>query len=268
MATTIPQSQIPPSADDPFRYGWRYVKHVDADGVTTFEQVPLTLEDVLHPQEEDFIVHSERHQRRLNYLYDVATAQVASDPTTVVLADVRIAWGIPGLGAHGPDLAVIFGVREHKNWGTFDVAVEGVRPEVIVELTSPETARLDRSDKLDEYDLAGVPFYVIVDAVTTRSQPKLRLLGYERGPSGYQVLVPDERGRLWLPPIRIWLGIENDEIVCYNEHDQPLGDYRALALALGAEAEARAAAERRADELEARMREMEAELRRLREGNA
>jgi Uma2 family endonuclease len=268
MATTIPQPQVPPSADDPFRYGWRYVKHVGPDGVARFEQVPLTREDVLHPQEEDFIVQSEEHLRRQNYLYDVACSQVAADPSAVVLADVRIAWDVPGLGAHGPDLAVILGVRERKKWSTFDVAIEGVRPDLIVELTSRETASIDRSDKLDEYDLAGVPYYVIIDAVTTRRQPTLRLLGYERGPMGYQVLVPDGRGRLWLPPIRVWLGIENDEIVCYNEHDQPLGDYRALALALEAEAEARAAAERRADELEARMREMEAELRRLREGNA
>lgn len=262
MATTTSQAQVPSSADDPFRYGWRYVKHVGQDGVTTFEQVPLTLEDVLHPQEEDFIVHSEEHQRRQTYLYDVSRTQVVSDPTAVVLSDVRIAWDIPGLGAHGPDIAVIFGVRERKNWSTFDVAVEGVRPELIIELASPETASTDCSDKLDEYDLAGVPFYVIVDALLPRSQPQLRILGFQRGPNGYHGLAPDERGRLWLPPIRTWLGIEHGEIICYDEHDQPLGDYRALALALAAEtlsraaeAEARAAAERRAAELEVRLRE-------------
>src|SRR5262245_32431575 len=41
---------------DPFYYGWRMRRHVAADGTETLEQIPLTLEDVLHPQEGDFIV--------------------------------------------------------------------------------------------------------------------------------------------------------------------------------------------------------------------
>lgn len=62
-------------------------------------------------------------------------AQRAGDPTAVVLNHGRIAWDVPGLGAHGPDIAVILGVRERKNWSTFDVAAEGVRPALIIEIT-------------------------------------------------------------------------------------------------------------------------------------
>jgi Uma2 family endonuclease len=113
-------------------------------------------------------VHSEVHERRNLYLYDVFGARLADDPTAVVLHDVRVAWDVPGLKAHGPDLAVIFGIREreNKNWSTFNVAAEGVRPTLIVEVTSPETAALDRSAKLEEYNLARVPLYVIIDALT------------------------------------------------------------------------------------------------------
>jgi Uma2 family endonuclease len=228
------------------------------------EQVPLTLEDVLHPQEGDQGTHAEAHERRCVYLYDVLSAQLAADPTAVVLKDVRVAWDVPDLKPHGPDLAVILGVRERKNWSTFDVAAEGVRPALIIEVTSPETASIDRSTKLEEYDLAEVPLYVIVDAVFPRRQPTLRLLGYRQSPAGYQVLVPNERGWLWLEPVRLWLGIQNDEIVCYDEGGQPLGDYRALSEALAAETQARREAERRAEASEARLRELEAELRRLR----
>jgi len=53
-----------------------------------------------------------------------------------------------------------------------------VRPALIIEVTFPETAGPDRSNKLEEYDLAGVPLYVIVDAFTLVTQPRLRLLGY------------------------------------------------------------------------------------------
>jgi len=235
MLTTTIEVLVTPAPDgtggdpaDPFRYGWRYVERWGEDGSLVIEQVPLTLEDVLHPQEGDQVTHSAAHQRRCRYLCDVLEAQLAHDPTAVVLQDVRVAWDVPGLKAHGPDIAVILGVREHKNWSTFDVAEEGVRPTLIIELTSPETAVLDRSAKLDEYELAGVPLYVIVDAVALR-QPAPRLVGYTRTPGGYLPMVPDERGRLWLAPVHLWLGVEGDEIVCYDEGGRPLGDYRALA---------------------------------------
>lgn len=240
-------------AADPFRYGWRFVRREQPEGGMALDQVPLTLDDVVHPQEEDFIVHSEAHQRRCVYLYNALSAQLAADPGAVVLHDVRVAWDIPELRAHGPDIAVILGVRERKNWSTFDVAEEGVRPALIVEVTSPETAPVDRSLKVDEYDMAGVPLYVLVDTVLSRAEPRLRLVGYAQSPNGYQVLAPNERGWLWLAPARTWLGIADNELVCYDEAGRPLGDYRAVAAAL-------ATAEQRAEAAEARLRELEAEL--------
>ena len=287
MSTTMIEVLVAPAPDgaggdpaDPFRYGWRYLQREGEDGSLVVEQVPLTLEDVLHPQEGDQVTHSEAHQRRCIYLYDVLRARLADDPSAVVLQDMRVAWDVPGQKGHGPDLAVILGVREPKNWSTFDVAEEGVRPALIIEVTSPETAALDRSAKLDEYELAGVPLYVLVDTVPRRRQPVLRLLGYQLVADGYQALAPDERGRLWLAPVRLWLGVEGDEIVCYDEAGRPQGDYRALAVAVTAaeraraEAErARGEAERRAEaeaaarpEAEARLLALEAELRRLRGG--
>lgn len=292
MSTTTIEVLVTPAPDaggarppDPYRYGWRYIERQGADGSLQIEQAPLTLEDVLHPREGDQVTHSEAHQRRCIYLYDVFRARLAADPTAVVLQDVRVAWDVPDLGAHGPDIAVVLGVRERRNWSTFDVAAEGVRPALIVEITSPETAAIDRSTKLDQYDLAGVPLYVIVDAVALRRQPAPRLTGYTGTPGGYQPLAADERGRLWLAPVRTWLGVEGGEIVCYDEDGRPLGDYRALAEALAAEAAARGVAERQvATErqarsaaegqvqaerearfaAEARLRELEAEVRRLR----
>lgn len=250
--------------DDLYRYGWRYVRQDQADGIYTMEQIPLTLEDVLHPQEGDQVTHSDAHQRRRRYLMNVLEAQLANDPAAVVLDDVRIAWDHLDLKPHGPDISVILGVRARKNWSTFDVASEGVRPVLIIEITSPETASIDRSNKLEEYDLAGVPLYVIVDTIMLRREPALRLLGYTQTSNGYQVLPPDERGRLWLAPVRLWLGVEQNEIVCYSETGAPLGDYRSLAEALAVEALARTAAENRAATAEARIQALEVEIQRLR----
>ncbi len=201
------------------------------------------------------MTHSEAHQRRCVYLYNVLRARVADDPTAVVLQDVRIKWDVPEVRPHGPDLMLIRGVREPRNWST-DVAQEGVRPELIIELTSPETASLDRSHKLDQYDLVGVPLYIIIDTVITRKQTGLRLLGYTQTETGYQVLAPNGRGWLWLAPVRLWLGIENDEVVCYDEAGTPIADYTDVA-------RARAAAEARAAAAEARLRDLQAQLQRL-----
>ena len=98
---------------DRFPYGWRYVERVAPDGTVTFEQIPLTLEDDAHPQEGDQVTHSDLHQRICAYLYNVLRGVLASIPGAVVLHDVRIAWDAPDLKAHGPDLAVIFGVGEY-----------------------------------------------------------------------------------------------------------------------------------------------------------
>jgi Uma2 family endonuclease len=255
-------------AADPYRYGWRYVRQDRADGTFVMEQAPLTLEDVLHPQEGDQVTHSDAHQRRRRYLMNVLEAQLAHDPTAVVLDDVRVAWDHPDLKPHGPDITVILGVRARKNWSTFDVAAEGARPALIIEITSPETASIDRSNKLEEYDLAGVPLYVIVDTIMLRKEPALRLLAYTQTPNGYQVLPPDQRGRIWLTPAQTWLAVEQHEIVCHDEAGSPLGDYRALREALAAEMQAREAAELRAATAEARVHELEAELQRLRQARS
>jgi Uma2 family endonuclease len=263
MATTRDIQTTPaprrPRADPnaPFRYGWRRVKRFNQHGRVVWRREPLTLEDVLHPRPGDHVVHNEPHERWCIYLYNVLAAQVAHDPAAVVLHDVLIEWDIPRLRGHGPDLAVIQGVRERRGWSVFDVTMEGVRPSLLIEVTSPSTAKIDRLIKPRHYARARVPLYIIVDLVPTRHHPTPSLIGYTLTPGGYRRLAPDARGRLWLEPVRLWLGIAGEEVICHDEHDRRLTDYPALKTDL-------AAAEQRADEAEARVRALEAELRRLR----
>ncbi|MFN8541353.1 MAG: Uma2 family endonuclease [Thermomicrobiales bacterium] len=192
--------------NDPFRYGWRYVAHEQADGKTTYEQVPLTLEDVLHPQEEDHVVQGEEHIDWCFYLYAALRHLLSHDPTAVVFQDLLFLWDIPGLKGHAPDIAVVFGVRRGRR-SSFDVSAEGARPAMIIELASPSTGNLDRQTKLEEYHIIGVPFYFIIDQRIIRRQATLRLLGYRNTPVGYEPLMPNERGWLWMEPVRAWLGI-------------------------------------------------------------
>lgn len=250
---------------DSYPYGWRYVKHEGPDGGETFEMMPLTLEDVLHPQEGDQMPESAPHERRRTYLSYVLAARLAHDPGAVVLSDVLVAWDTPDVRPHSPDITVILGVRERKPWRTFDMATEGARPALVIELTSPSTAVLDRSAKFEQYEQIGVPQYVLIDAARGKRIVPPLLLGYRLGPNGYRVQAPDGRGRLWLEVARVWLGVVDGELVCHDEEDRPLGDYTAVTEALTSATVALEEERAARASLEARVRELEAELQRRRD---
>lgn len=267
MAIAPSEIELAPSSQsqsDPYRYGWRYVRRELPEGGEIFDQVPLTLEDVLYPEVEDFHVHSKAHEDTCTYLSNVFNACLKDDPTAVVLDDVRIAWDTLGLRPNGPDIAVIRGVREQRNWSTFDVAAEGVRPDLIIEITSPETRSNDLIDKVEIYAQAGIPLYIIADTRRWKGQETLYLLGYQLTPHGFEVIAPDQRGWYWIEVIGVWLGLYDNRVTCFDRAGNSIGDYAAIAAAR-ATAETRAIeSEARAEAAETRMRELEAELRRLR----
>jgi Uma2 family endonuclease len=247
-----------PRRDDPFFYGWRDTYRVGADGRKEYVQVPLTPEDVLHPQEDDHIMLGDAHSDDTSYLKNVLKIQLSADVTARVFNDLGIYWDIPELGHHSPDISVIFGIRRaRRNWTSFYVAKEGVRPSLLIEVTSPSTRKIDFHDKRRDYYQAGVPYYVIADEQMRRGQRSLRILGYRRGQRGYERLALNRQGRLWLEPVGLWLGQEEGRVACYDTQGNRLGDYAEMAQARQAEEQARAAAEER-------VRQLEAELRRLR----
>jgi Membrane protein involved in colicin uptake len=224
--------------------------------------VPLTLEDVLHPEEGDFIVHSDRHETDRMYLTAVLRARLEAHGRAIVLSDVRVAWDVPDLRPHGPDVMVIPGLRERRDWSTFDVAEEGVRPALIIEITSPETRENDVVWKVAHYARAGVAQYVIVDNIGRRGERQLRLLDYRLVGDTYRLQPPDEREWVYLELADLWVGVEGDHVVCYTDDGTAFGDY-ATVVQQAAEAEARARQEAAARaEAEARARAAEEQARR------
>jgi len=303
MAESIPSAARRPEPDDRYRYGWRFVRRKRPDGRIVVVQVPLTLEDLLHPREGDVILETDYHDTDRAFLKAVFKRALADDPSAVVLSNCLIKWDVPRLRGHGPDLVVIKGVRRpNRDWSRFDVAKEGVRPALIVEITSPGTRRNDVDYKVKHYHRARVPLYVIVDVRQQRGRRHVELIGYRWAPAGYERIPLDEHGRLWLEPVQLWLGIEDGRVACYDRHGNKIGDYTALSQAqeeaekqakaeaearkqaekqaraeararkqaekqAQAEAKARARAEERSRAAEARLRQLEAELRRLRGEN-
>jgi len=255
MTTATPQP-VPLTDDDadPFRYGWRLVPRPTPDNPYHLEQVPLTLDDVLHPEVGDFIVHSDRHETDRMYLTAVLRARLEPSRRAIVLSDVRIAWDIPDLRAHGPDVMVIPGVRKRRNWSTFEVAVERARPALIIEIVSPDARENDVVIKVEHYARAGVAQYVIVDDTGRGGTRRLRLLDYRLEGTAYRLQEPDADGRVYLAIADIWLGLQRDHAVCYDAAGREIGDYVTV-VRQAAKAEARAKqAAARAKEAAARVR--------------
>jgi len=285
-----------PDQSDPYRYGWRCVRVESPDGTEAIDQVPLTLEDVLFPEPGDFIAQTDLHAEDLNHLKGVFKSRLAGDPRTAVVSDCRVDWNLPGVKPLVSDIAVFFDVEPHRDWATLDVAAEGVRPALVVEVTSLATRKNDVKDKFDFYHRARVPLYVIVDVLQEDDQEReLSLVGYRYTPMGYREIPADDRGWIWLQPVRLWLGLARDRrlgcdrVECYDdESGEELGEYTAVSQALAEEKEARAQAEARAavemeareqaerraaaetearTQAEARIRELEAAMQRLAQGH-
>ena len=198
------------------------------------------------------------------------TGPLMDDPTAVVLSDCQVDFNIPDVKPLCPDDAVFLGVRRRIAWSSFNVAEAGARPVLVAEVTSPETRSNDVGIKKDYYHRAKVPWYVVADVTyEADDERRIELFLYRRTRRGYRREPADERGRVWLEPVRLWLGVTRDarggflRLACYDpETDQEVGDYRAISRELEeerrareAEARARKQAERRArSEAKARAR--------------
>ncbi|MGH7172047.1 MAG: Uma2 family endonuclease, partial [Gemmataceae bacterium] len=203
--------------EDPWRYGWRYQRQEGPDGELCYVQTPLASADILHPQEDDFVVHNDNHGKDRHYLDTMLTAHLNGRKGVYVFCDHRIDWGVPGLEPHGPDLTVIDGYPADwdRQRGTFCLSEFGAKPLLVLEITSPATRHVDLDEKVLEYHQAGVPFCAIVDRRYYPEGQEIRLLGYRFTEEGYARVKLDEYGWLLLEPIELWLAVEGNRLRCY-----------------------------------------------------
>jgi len=229
-------------------YGWRYIETTTVEGQIKWDRIPLTLEDLLHPQEEDIIMTKRAHSKNITYMDNSLGKRFESDPQAFVLTEMRMDLNIPGVDPLLPDVAVVFNVVEDREWSTFYTREEGVLPSVIFEVTSPSTRTQDFKKKYQYYAQAGVPFYVILDIEYEADGFQVReyrLHAYELMAGSYVDLYPNTQGRYWLPPLNVFVEASEDGILCYDEAGDLILNYSQLA-------EAQEAAERRADQESAR----------------
>lgn len=259
------KSAEPPTEkqEDPFRLGWRFRTRIQEDGSEVIEQIPLTRWDVLHPQEDDFIVQNENHTRDCQYLKQVLQVYFKDKKDVLVLCDHRIDWQVPGIIPHGPDIVVLSELK--KPWdpekGTFPVADMGAKVLVAVEVVSQSTYETDYEEKVHEYFRSNIPYYLIVDARRIdRNEDKIVLLGFRATSKGYVAMKVEKGKGIWIPSVSLWFRNQDGELRCFDENDNLLPNLQELQDQKNMALEAAQAAKTRAEQAEQRIRELEAQL--------
>jgi Uma2 family endonuclease len=265
--------------EDLFVFGWRYGRFRGADGGVEIREIPLSAEDLLNPRVGDHLVQNNRHAELSILLYNLLKRRYEATADVLVCFDMKIRWGVRGLKSPAPDVAVIPGIRDKEKFRrSFHVRQERALPSLVIEVVSGESdddeQRIaDYDKKVEIYERAGVPEYMIVDPQVHLEQPLLRLTGYRLDARGrYRPIEPDDQGRLLAETVGLWFAVAPDgrdpwliDATTRERLPSPTEIEAAAEERVAAERAARRAAEdRAAREAEAR-RAAEAELARLRQ---
>jgi hypothetical protein len=209
-----------------FEFGFRYVSEVNADGKTTLREVPLTLEDLLYPQEGDRTVESHAHQVDRRYAAQVFETRCWLPPETFVSSDLLIDWGIPGINNTAADVAVFSGLLERPahQTRTLRLTQSRERCRLVLEIVSPNSRANDVERKMILYHNVGIPMYAILDQ-QTEDGPRY-LHGYRWTENEYEEMELTEEGRLRVDFLELDLAVINERLVCFDiESGEELGDY-------------------------------------------
>lgn len=253
--------------------GYKYVYNPETG---RHDQVPLTLLDVLYPQEDEAIVMPESpyHDPWVRLLAFMLESFLAVHDW-LILSDVLIHPARKGVPPKAPDLAAIPGGRlPDLAEKSYHVERDGPVPAFVVEITSEDTRVTDLQEKTLYYAAVGIREMLIVDFWPEDAGP-WRLLGYRLEDSPYyQELEPDSEGGLTFETVGLrFVAVDRERIDVYNAETgerlltpDELRAYAESEATARADAEARieeesaarAEAEAHAAELEARVAELEA----------
>ena len=192
------------------------------DGRLELLELPLTPELFLDPELDDKMVQGEWHDLTGGEISILLRSYFRSQPDVRVFHDLKHLFG-PGLPAPSPDVSVVRGVRDPLPLDSLDVEKQGVRPALVIEVVSPLSARVRRTDldgKVKLYQRVGIPEYLIVDTSTRkRAGRRFTLLGHRLDATGrYQPIAPDAEGRLLSETTGIWfqIGPTGDRVLLFE----------------------------------------------------
>ena len=184
--------------------------------------------------------------------------------TTLVTADRWIVAGpeFNKARARRPDLLIAFNVspEDYRASNGYIVSEQGKPPDFVMEVASPSTAEVDTVDKRRDYAALGIPEYWRFDETGNNHGARLagdRLEGETYHPVPLDEVAPDVvQG--YSPVLNLIIRWDHGRLVWIDPATQsPILTYED-------ERDARISAESRADQAEARARELQQEIRRLR----
>jgi Uma2 family endonuclease len=207
----------------PLEVGYREVY----DPVTRiYQQLPLTLRDILYPQEEDIgvvkMVQGPLHDQWSRWLADMLQAYLV-DEGWLIMHDVLINWNLPGVPKNSPDVTLIYeGQLPAEGNESYHVGRDGPLPDFVIEITSDSTRAVDLGDKTLAYAAVGVPEFLIIDRGTPVNEP-WQLLGYRLGEQPmYEIIAPDPDGRITFAEVGLQFEVVGRERI--NLYDLATGD--------------------------------------------
>jgi Uma2 family endonuclease len=154
---------------------------------------------------------------------------------------------------------------------TYKLWEEGKAPDVVFEVTSRGSQREDEVFKPQTYAEIGVKQYFVYDPTAEYLRPALQ--GFRRLENGYERIAGTADGSLICEPLGLRLRLENEDLVFYDlqsgeiqltETESARAAHEAERDALQAERDAHQAERAAREAAEARVAELQEELRRLR----
>ena len=260
----VRQRPAPPGAKDPFRLGFRWRRTIAPDGREDLEQIPLTPEDLVYPQEGDHVSQGLPHFSFLHPQADALRRHLEKRPGIVVTSDVLLVLRHDGKTC-SPDVAVIEGdVDTSKIKGAVNLEAVGGRLAFAFEAVSTSEKEIEDKDlekNVVRYAKEGVEEYFTVYPQAERQVRDLVGRRLEKG--AYVEIAPDAQGRAYSEKLDLFFEIdaESEKLVVIDART-------GQRLLISDEEEAgRLEAEAALEEAEAARRQ-EAEARRQAQGRA
>ncbi len=157
------------------------------------------------PEEDGVPLESDWHRLEMNLLIECVTYHFQQRDDYYVGGNMFIHFNKEqalNVDFRGPDFFFVRGARlnpPRRNWVVWKEDYKF--PNVIIELTSPSTEKLDRTIKKDIYEkVFRTNDYFIVDPDDHRIQ------GWHLVGDFYVEITPDERGWFWCAELGMWLG--------------------------------------------------------------
>jgi Uma2 family endonuclease len=152
-------------------------------------------------------LETNRHRIAMNVLIDSALTALQDNPNSFVGGNMFVYYSrdqAMNRDFRGPDFFVALDVdanRVRQGWVIWEE--QGRYPNMIIELMSPSTAKVDIEAKKQLYERTfHTAEYYVYDPFDHNSLQGWRLDASQH----YQPIAPDDRGWLWCETLELWLG--------------------------------------------------------------